>query len=383
MNLIDAALTDHDKEFRDYVASYARNRLNADDISASGFSFEALRKFADDGLVGLSLPESDGGHGASILHSILALDAISEVSPWHGDVFQAGNFGAINQISHFGHDDLKDRLLKPLLAGEFLVTAGMSEPDAGSSLSELKTNARRVEGEVVVNGQKTWNSHGPSATHSVVWCRFGSSQREIGAVVVPLNAKGVTRGSTRSYMSGEEFCELFFDDCALPIDHILVDNAGLSKMLPVFGIERLGSATRCVAFARYAFNYARDHASVRQTFGSKVRDFQGIQWKFAEMSSQLDAAQLLVYSAALSIADGVPDPYQVAKAKLFAAQISLWVANEAVQILGAAGYEDTSPVSYVLRKVRGWSIAGGSLEMMRNRVAEGVFGTRLPQQPRG
>jgi alkylation response protein AidB-like acyl-CoA dehydrogenase len=147
-----------------------------------------------------------------------------------------------------------------------------------------------------------------------------------------------------------------------------------------FNIERLGNTARSLAFGRYAFNQAREHALTRQQFGRPLCEFQGLQWKFAEMAIKLEGAQLLLYRAAANADRGLPSAYETAVAKAACNQAGFEVASEAVQIMGAMGYSQDSLVEWCMRRCRGWMIAGGSIEILKNRIAESIFDRRFDQR---
>jgi alkylation response protein AidB-like acyl-CoA dehydrogenase len=148
-----------------------------------------------------------------------------------------------------------------------------------------------------------------------------------------------------------------------------------------FNVERLGNTARSLAFGRYCYDRAREHANMRQQFGRPLAEFQGLQWKFADMAIKLEGAQLLLYRAASNADQGLPSAYETAVAKAACNQTGFEVAHESMQIMGAAGYSKTSLVEYCMRRCRGWMIAGGSVEMLKNRIAEHVLDRRFDQRP--
>ena len=147
-----------------------------------------------------------------------------------------------------------------------------------------------------------------------------------------------------------------------------------------FNVERLGNTARSLAYGRYAFNAARDYALTREQFGRPLCEFQGLQWKFADMAVKLESAQLLLYRAAASADKSLPSAYETALAKAACNQAGFEVASDAVQVMGALGYSQESLVEYCMRRTRGWMIAGGSIEMLKNRIAEHVFDRRFDQR---
>lgn len=378
---MDFTFTPEQEALRASASRLARDKFAATAFTHDEIPWTNLKVLADAGFTGITIPESCGGQGGSLLDALLVMEAVTQVCPHSGDAVQATNFGAIRQVAAFGTDELRQALLPRLLAGDGLISAGMSEPDAGSALTDMTTRAEIAGDEVVLRGQKIWNSHGPDATHTVVWCRFGASTRDIGAVVVPHDAPGFSKGPADRFMSGERHCALYLDDVRVPRSHLLAERDALSKMLTIFGIERIGNAVRALALAQAAFDRAVDHAKTRRQFGRDLCEFQGIQWKFADMLVQLEAARLLVYRAAVNAGDdGAPQRAEAQIAKLHANETAFNVANEALQIFGASGYSTEYPMEYYVRRTRGWMIAGGSVEMMRNKIAESVFDRRFSQR---
>jgi alkylation response protein AidB-like acyl-CoA dehydrogenase len=161
---------------------------------------------------------------------------------------------------------------------------------------------------------------------------------------------------------------------------VLLGEGGFKRQIAGFNVERIGNASRSLALGRYAFNQARDHVLLRQQFGKPLCEFQGVQWKFAEMAMKLEAAQMLLYRAAISADGGLPSAYDTAVAKAQANIAGFEVASDAMQMMGAMGYSEETLVEYCLRRTRGWMIAGGSIEILKNRIAEHIFDRRFDQR---
>ena len=377
---MDFSLTTEQQALQESARKLAEARFAPTAFTRDGFPWENAKILADYGFTGITIPVEDGGQGGTLMDAVLVMEAISQVCPTSGDAVQATNFGGIRQLAAFGSDRVKEEVLPKLLAGEGLISAGMSEPEAGSALTQLTTTAEYDGDEVVINGQKIWGSHAPELTHSVVWCRFGPRTRDIGCVVVPTDAPGFRKGPAETYMSGEHHGALYMDDCRVPREFVLEDSDALRKMFTIFGVERVGNAVRALALAQSAFDRAVEHAKSREQFGRPLCEFQGLQWKFADMRMKLDAARLLIYRAVSNADDGAPDPGEASIAKCFTNEIAFEVANDALQVFGAMGYSTEYPLEYFVRRTRGWMIAGGSVEMMRNRIAEDIFGRRFSQR---
>jgi alkylation response protein AidB-like acyl-CoA dehydrogenase len=341
---------------------------------ASHFSWEFVRDLADHGLTGMDIPESMGGQGQTLLDAVLLIEAVGSTAPHLADAVHSTSFGAIRQLSTFAESERLRDVVRQVLSGHALPSIAMSEPGVGSALAHLTTRAEKASGGVIVNGQKVFNTNGPIATHFVTWVRFGPEKCDIGAVVVPGEAVGFTRGPMERFISGETHCVLFFEDVRLDEDWILLDRDGIRNMISIFNVERIGNASRSVALGELAFTLARQHLVERVTGGQPLSDHQGLRWKLAEMRTKLDAARLLVYRAAIEVDDlGTPSAANVAIAKCFANEAGFFAADTCLQILGGAGYVSGSAIDYIWRRTRGWMIAGGSIEVLRNRVADELF----------
>jgi alkylation response protein AidB-like acyl-CoA dehydrogenase len=192
---------------------------------------------------------------------------------------------------------------------------------------------------------------------------------------------GFSKGSPSRYTNGEEWCALYFDDVFIPKENVLLGPGGFKKQIAGFNAERIGNTARSLAVGEFAFNVAKEHAITREQFGRKICEFQGIQWKFSDMKIQIEAGRLLLYRAAINADKGFPSSKETSIAKAYCNKAGFDICNEAMQIMGGTGYSQESLVEYCFRKSRGWQIAGGSTEMMKNRIAEDIFERRFSQRP--
>lgn len=381
---MDFDFTAEQKALAQLVHSLATKRLAGEALRRAhepGYAWDASKILADHSLLGFALPVEVGGQGAGLLDAVIALQETAKICPKSGDVIQATSFGAIQTLVQHGSSELKARYLPELLAGEGLLALAMSEPDVGSAVTDLTTTAVSSGSDYLINGSKVFSTNSVDATAFMVYVRFGPGTDGIGSVIIDHDTPGFTRGVPSEFMSGERWSQLFFDDCRIPESSVVLGLGGFKRQINVFNIERIGNAARALALGRLAFERARQYATEREQFGRKLCDFQGIQWKFADMAVKLDAAELLLYRAAINADKRGADPYEVSVAKLAANQASFEVSHEAVQVMGALGYTRDTLVEYCFLRTRGWMIAGGSLEMMKNRIAEGIFDRRFSQRP--
>ena len=381
---MDFNLSEEHQAFADSVRRFAREQL-ADGALARAhtpeYPWETAELLARQGLLGIAFPEEEGGQGGTLMHAVLAIQEVALVCPKSADIVQAGNFGPIRTFVEYATPEQKQRFLPDLLGGKKLISLGMTEPDAGSAVTELKTSARLDGDHYVINGSKIFSTHSPEAAVFLVYVRFGPGLDGIGSVLVERGTPGFTVGKPASFMNGEQWSQLYFEEARIPVSNLLLGPGGFKKQIAGFNVERLGNASRSLAVGRHAFNIAREHALTRKQFGRELCEYQGLQWKFADAWMKLEQAQLLLYRAALEGEHGLPSAQSTAMAKLACNEAGWFAANEAMQVMGGMGFSQEALVEYCLRRVRGWMIAGGSIEMLKNRIAEGVFGKTFSQRP--
>ena len=378
---MDFRLSSEQLQFRDSVLRFSQQNLARGALErahAPGYPFDIAKLMAKQGLLGITIPEADGGQGGSLMDAVLAIEAVASVCPRSADVVQAGNFGPIRVLAEYGSAFHKNEFLKKLLSGESVIAVGMTEPDAGSAVTDLKTTATREGKGWRIKGSKVFTTHSAYADLVLAYVRFGPGVGGIGSVLI--ERTNIKVGKKSRFMSGEEWAELHFDDVLVPGDMVLLGEGGFKKQIAGFNVERIGNAARSLALGRYAYEQARAWAMQRKQFGRLLCEFQGLQWKFADMKIKLDAAQLLLYRAAANADRGFPSPEETAIAKAYCNQTGFEVANDALQAMGATGYSSETLVEYCMRRCRGWMIAGGSVEILKNRIAEGIFERSFSQR---
>jgi len=376
-------LTEDQRAFQDAIHRFAKDKLADGALErahSTDYPTDIVQLLVDQGLFGITIPEADGGIGGQLMDAVIAIQELAMICPKSADLVQAGNFGAIRTFAEYASDDLKKRFLPDLLAGKRLMALGMSEPEAGSAVTELKTSAREDGDHYVIKGTKVFSTHSPHADLFLIYVRFGPGLDGIGSVIIERGTPGFDVGQPSPFMSGEEWSQLYFEDCRIPKENVLLGAGGFKKQISGFNVERIGNASRAVALGRHAFNIAREHCLNRSQFGRLLCEFQGLQWKFAEMALKLDSAQLLLYRAAVNADNGLPTAYETSIAKLGCNLAGFEVANEALQVMGGYGYSSESLVEYCVKRTRGWMIAGGSIEILKNRIAEDIFERRFDQR---
>lgn len=327
---------------------------------------------ANQDLLGIALPEEYGGGGYSVLEVILAQEAIGRVCPDTAHIVSRSSMGAPRAIAELGSEYLKEKYLPQVCSGDLIMSVAVSESEAGSDASAMETRAEVEDGSVVLNGKKLWVTKSGVCNAFLVYSQFPDDT--IGAVIVDKDAPGFSLGQAYENMAGHIQHELVLDNCEVPEENILVSGGGESfkELLIEFNVERCHNAMMCVACGLNAFDKALDYAKGREQFDQSIADFQGIEWKFANMAVKLEAARLLIYRAVTNATEAPPSQIETSMAKVMANEVGQDVVDEALQINGAMGYMKESPLEYLYRWVRGWKIAGGTVEVQRNRIAKEI-----------
>ncbi|MEM1307767.1 MAG: acyl-CoA dehydrogenase [Pseudomonadota bacterium] len=376
-------LTEDQALFDDSVRRFGEREL-ADGCVARAMSgaypWDVSERMAAFGLLGITIPEADGGQGGTLADAVIAIQAIAAHCPRSADVVQTGNFGAIRTFAEYASAEQKARYLPDLLAGKAIMAVGMTEPEAGSAVTELTTRLTPDGDGYRLSGTKIFGTHSGEASVFLVYARFGPGVGGIGSVLVRRGADGFTIGTPSGFMNGEHWSELHFDNVRIEPGDVLLGPGGFKRQISGFNVERLGNAARSVSVGRHAFDVARAYCQTRHQFGRPLCEFQGLQWSFAEMAVALEGAQLMLMRAVVNADRGLPTAQETAMAKLACNEAGYAAANAAMQAMGGHGFSDDSIVQYCVRRTRAWMIAGGSIEVLKNRIAEGVFERRFSQR---
>ena len=381
---MDFNLTEEQIAFQNSVRSLADKYLKKDNLRRAHdplFPKDIAKLFSKNGLMGITLPEKDGGQGGKLMDAVLAIEQVALICPRSADVIQAGSFGPIRTFAEYASNYQKEKYLKKLLNGDMVIGLGMTEPNAGSAVTDLTTKATKDGKGFRVSGSKVFTSNSPDADIFLIYVRYHEGINGIGSVIMDTSMPGFSKGKSSKYTNGEEWCALYFDNVYIPEENVLLGPGGFKKQISGFNAERIGNSARSLALGEFAFNVAKEYALTREQFGKKICEFQGIQWKFSDMKIQIEAGRLLLYRAAINADRGFPSSKETSIAKAFCNKAGFEISNEAMQVMGGTGYSQESLVEYCFRKSRGWQIAGGSTEMMKNRIAEDIFERRFSQRP--
>jgi len=323
---MDFTLTQEQLALQATARQFAENELKeaalAIEHSALPPSADIIRKFADNGLLGVNLPEAYGGGGMSHFEAVLVLEEVARISSAVAFPVFESSFGPTLAIAHFGSDELKQKVLPEVCSGKMQVAVSMSEPDAGTALTDLTTRAVESGDEIVINGTKRWCSGAGHADAYLVYCRMSDEPgaRGIGAVLVEKDQKGLSFGQPEQHMGfrGVPSADMFFDDVTVPVENRLVGAGGFRQLMEAFDLERCGNTTMSLACAQSAFDYALDYVQTRQQFGKSLVDFQAVQLSLAEMKMKLDSSRLLLYRAVINAQSGLPSIGESSIAKCYA-----------------------------------------------------------------
>ncbi|MHA3793816.1 acyl-CoA dehydrogenase family protein [Sphingomonas sp. YL-JM2C] len=385
---MDFRLTSEQQQLREAARAFARAELPAiaadcerDNVPPS---HALVRRYAEMGFLGINVPAELGGLGLGNLEALVVLEEFAKISSAVAFPIFESSVGPVRAIEHFGSDSLKRRIVPAVCKGEMVVAIGMSEPDAGSALTDLKTRGVVKGDRLVINGTKRWCSGGGHADAYLVYCRLSDDPgpRAIGAVLVEKGTPGFGFGPNEQLMGfrGVPSADLTFDDVEVPLDNIVVPAGGFKKLMETFDLERCGNATMALGQASGALEDVTDYVQERRQFGKPIVEFQAVQLKLAEMHMKVDAARLLIWRAAANAEDGLPSILDSSTAKCFANSIAREVAGDAVQLMGAYGYSKDFPMERRLRDSWGWGIAGGAIDIQKVNIAAAMLGRRFDQR---
>lgn len=355
------------------------------------FPESSLGALRASGLLGLTVPVEHGGMGKGVLEACIVLEEVAAGCMATAVVAQMFLNGPPRALAVLGTDEQRARLLPGVARGERYFAIAMTEPDAGSSGTDLTTAVTRdASGSLRLTGTKCYITGGDRADTFLVFCRAqgSSGAKGIGAVMVERGRPGFdvlgtslkmgSRGVAEATLRLEDV-EVLDRDVVIPPDP--ESSSGARMLLRQFNPERCGNAAMCIGVARAALADSVAFASQRQQFGRPIVEFQGVYWKLADMATRLETARLALWRAAVSSEDGFPALRYTAVAKLVANEMAQYVTNEAIQIHGHRGYTREYPLERYFRDVRGMALAGGTTEVLRNVIAEHVAGRRFEQRP--
>lgn len=349
--------------------------------AAEEYPWENVKDLVRARFMGLTIPREYGGPGGTVLDVVLVIEEVARACGVTARIVVEGSLGVVGALAAYGSEAQKQRYFPWVLEGEKPAIA-ITEPHAGSAATDLATHAAEAPEGYVLTGEKRWITGAGTSRLYLVYCRMGTQPGAggIAGVLVERDSPGFRIGERDRTMGLRGIVEgrLHFDRCPVSSSSVLAGPPdGFKKLMAAYNGQRLGAATVALGLAQGAYELAKAYALERRQFGRPIGDFQGIRWKLADMAIKLDAARLLIHRAAARAGSGFPDALEAAKAKTFAAEVAQEVTNQALQIHGAAGYGRALPLERMVRDARMFAIGGGTVEMMRNLIADRILPTKL------
>ena len=367
---------------RDMARNFAEERLKpfGDEWAKSArFPAEALREMGALGLMGMLVPEAEGGAGADHVAYAMALEEIAAGDGATSTIMSVQNSVGCAPVLRFGTAEQKQRFLRPMARGEMLAAFCLTEPEAGSDAGAIATRARRVGNKYVLSGTKQFITSGANAQVAIVFAVTdpAAGKKGISAFVVPTATPGwrVARLEAKLGQRASDTAQIVFDEMELTPD-LLLGQEGEGYRIALANLEggRIGIAAQSIGMARAAFEAATLYAKERKSFGTVIANHQAVAFRLADMATRIEAArQLTLHAAALRDA-GMPCVKEASMAKLFASEIAEWVCSQAIQIHGGYGYLEDFPVERLWRDVRVCQIYEGTSDIQRLVISRQVLG---------
>ncbi|UCH22491.1 MAG: acyl-CoA dehydrogenase family protein [Deltaproteobacteria bacterium] len=349
------------------------------------YPWENVHKLRECDILGMTIPVEYGGQGRPLIDAILAIETAAKYCGVTARIIVETNMGALGCIMAYGTDVQRNRVTQRILKEGDKPAIAMTEPEAGTALTDLQTSAVKKGAKYIINGTKHWITGGGISVTNLVFARFFEDNRElgIGGILVDKGTPGFSFGRVEQAMGlrGIPETELIFKDCEVPQENVVVmgdGNEGFKKLMYGYNGQRVGASAVALGIAQGAHDLAIDYMKKRKAFGRAISEFQGLQWMMAESEIKLNAARLMIYRAACNARDlpnNVKLPYwdEASMAKAYTGHAALEVTSESLQMFGAYGYSQDLPLERMLRDVRMFQIGGGTTQAQLNMVARSIF----------
>jgi alkylation response protein AidB-like acyl-CoA dehydrogenase len=373
-------LLDHQREIQALARDFAREQIEpkaGEWDRAHGFPRELLARLAELGFLGVCVPEEYGGAGADFLSYILVLEELSRADAGVGVTVAVHTSAATLPILTYGTDEQRSRFVPPLTRGEAIGAFALTESGSGSDAGSLRTSAAPYAEGWRLSGSKQWITNGGFGGTIVLFARTDPQTpgpRGISAFIVDASAVQVTREAEKLGLNSSSTVDLVLEDVLVERDRLLHEEGhGFKVAMTTLDGGRIGIAAQALGIAQAGYDVARAYALERRQFDRRIADFQAIQWKLADMATEIDAARLLVYRAAWRKQQGLSHREEGAKAKLFTSEMARRQTAEAIQILGGYGYTKEFPVERYYRDAKITEIYEGTSEIQRLVIARSIL----------
>ena len=382
---MDFSLTEEQKQLRRSVREFAEGEIAPHVMEwdeASHFPMEIMPKLAEMGLLGVIFPEEYGGAGLGYIEYVIAIEELSRIDGSVGIIIAAHNSLCSNHIFKFGSEAQKKKYLAPLASGKKIGAWSLTEPEAGSDAGGTRTTALKNGNTYVLNGAKTFTTNGHYADICVAMAVTDKSKGShgISAFILEKGMAGFTPGKKENKLGlrASDTSEVIFSDCRVPQENLLgPEGEGFTGSLKILDGGRISIAALALGMAQGALDAATKYAKQRKQFGQTISEFQAIQFKLADMATQVEAARWLVYQAAwMADQDSARYTRESSMAKLFASEVAVRVANECVQIHGGYGFIKDYPAEKFYRDVKLCTIGEGTSEIQKLVIARQLLGKK-------
>ena len=349
------------------------------------YPWENVHQLKELGVLGMTIPEAYGGQESPLIDAILAIETTAKYCGVTARVIVETNMGALGCVMAYGTDEQRKLVARRILEDGDKPAIGMTEPEAGTALTDLAATAEKKGDSYIINGTKHWITGGGISVTNLIFTRFFENGNDlgIGGILVDKDTPGFTFGRVERAMGlrGIPETELIFDNCAVPEENVVVMGEGgesFKKLMYGYNGQRVGASAVALGIAQGAHELAIDWMKSRQAFGRPISEFLGLQWMMADAEMKLNAARLLIYKAACNARDlpnNVKLPYmdEASMAKAFTGHAAFEVVSESLQMFGAYGYSQDMPLERMLRDVRMFQIGGGTTQAQMNMIARSVF----------
>jgi len=350
------------------------------------YPWENIHRLNESGILGMTIPKEYGGQGCPLIDAVLAIETTAKYCGVTARAIVETNMGALGCVMAYGTEEQRKVVASRILKEGDKPAIGMTEPEAGTALTDLKTTAVRKGDRYVINGTKHWITGGGISVTNLIFARFIEEDGRdlgIGGILVDKGASGFTFGRVERAMGlrGIPETELVFENCEVPAENVVVKgdgNEGFKKMMYGYNGQRVGASAVALGIAQGAHDLAVEYMQERKAFGRPISEFQGLQWEMAESEIKLNAARLLIHRAASNARDlpnNVKLPYmnEASMAKAYTGHAAFEVVSESLQMFGAYGYSQDLPLERMLRDVRMFQIGGGTTQAQINMVARSIF----------
>lgn len=378
---MDFTLPDHIEALREEVRKFAEKEIRPKVMEwdeKKTFPMEVMKALGEMGMMGVIFPEEYGGAGMGYAEYAVVVEELSRVDGSVGISIAAHNSLCSNHIYAMGSEAQKRKYLVPLASGKAIGAWGLTEPGAGSDAGAQVTTAKKEGSHYILNGTKNFITHGTVGDIAVVMARTspGKGTDGISAFILEKGMNGFKAGKQENKLGlrASDTSELIMEDVKVPEENLLgAEGVGFKQAMKTLDGGRISIGALGLGMAQGAYEEAAKYAKVRKTFGKPIADHQAIQFKLADMATQIEAARLLIYKAANLKDQGKPYGQAASMAKLYSSEIACKVADEAVQILGGYGYIKDYPVEKYYRDVKLCTIGEGTSEIQRTVIARNLL----------